>query len=52
MIKLETLSGKPYDQIYLNETDTIYMKHVKKPWNKDYPEYDQYTMYVKNHIKL
>ena len=57
MIKLETLSGQPYDNIYLNEQDTIYkhiLKHIKRP---DYPEYNpskfqRYTMYVKTDIKL
>ena len=57
MIKLETLSGQPYDTIYLNEHDTIYkhiLKHIKRP---DYPEFNYstymtYTMYVKTDIKL
>ena len=57
MIKIETLSGQPYDTIYLNENDSKYsdiIKNIKRP---DYPEfnpskYDQYTMYVKTDIKL
>ena len=61
MIQIETLSGQPYDTIYLNETDSKYsdiIKHVKKPF-KDYPEYDPdrfeflgYRIYVKTDIKL
>ena len=57
MIKLETLSGQPYDYIYLNETDSKYrdiLEHIKRP---EYPEYNppkltSYTMYVKTDIKL
>ena len=57
MIKLETLSGQPYDNIYLNETDSKYshiLENIKRP---DYPEYNpskfqRYTMYVKTDIKL
>ena len=57
MIKLETLSGQPYDNIYLNETDSKYshiLEHIKRPY---YPEYNpskfqRYTMYVKTDIKL
>ena len=59
MIKLETLSGHPYDTVYLNETDSKYSdirKHIKRP---DYPElpknadnYKNYTMYIKTDIKL
>ena len=56
MIQLETLSGQPYDQIYLNETDFKYsdiLEHIKRP----YPEYNPskfeiYIMYVKTDIKL
>ena len=57
MIQIETLSGQPYDTVYLNETDSKYSdirKHIKRP---DYPEYNsynfkKYTMYVKTDIKL
>ena len=57
MIQLETLSGQPYDTIYLNETDNKYgdiLEHIKR---SDYPEYNpsnfkKYTMYVKTDIKL
>ena len=57
MIQLETLSGQPYDTVYLNETDSKYrdiLEHIKRP----YPEYNPsdfskvYTMYVKTDIKL
>ena len=56
MIKIETLSGQPYDTIYLNETDKTYrdiINHIKL----DYPVYnpskfEHYTMYVKTDIKL
>ena len=57
MIQLETLSGQPYDKIYLKETDSKYrdiLEHIKR---HDYPEYNpsdfkEYTMYVKTDIKL
>ena len=57
MIQLETLSGKPYERVYLKETDSKYgdiLEHIKRP---DYPEYNpsnitDYTMYVKTDIKL
>ena len=57
MIQLKTLSGQPYDTIYLNETDNKYgdiLEHIKR---SDYPEYNpsnfkKYTMYVKTDIKL
>ena len=60
MIKIETLSGQPYDQIYLNETDSKYFdikKHIMKNIKIPYPEYNPssfkyYTMYVKTDIKL
>ena len=59
MIQLETLSGQPYDKIYLNEHDTIYrdirnhiMKNIKKYPEIDYKRVEQYTMYVKTDIKL
>ena len=60
-MQIETLSGQPYDTIYLNENDSKYydikkniMKNIKRP---DYPEYNPYdfeefTMYVKTDIKL
>ena len=56
MIQLETLSGQPYYQIYLKETDSKYgdiLEHIKRP----YPEYNPskftfYEMYVKTDIKL
>ena len=57
MIQLETLSGKPYERVYLKETDSKYgdiLEHIKRP---DYPEYNPskfkaYTIYVKTDIKL
>ena len=63
MIRLETLSGKPYENIYLNETDSKYsniMNHILKTIKRPYPELyrnkndrDIYTMYVnKTYIKL
>ena len=61
MIQIETLSGQPYDQIYLKETDSKYsdiQNHIMKNIKRPYPEYnpssdfDDYTMYVKTDIKL
>ena len=57
MINIETLSGQPYDTVYLNETDSKYrdiLEHIKR---HDYAEYNpsdfkEYTMYVKTDIKL
>ena len=57
MIQLETLSGKPYDTIYLKETDSKYgdiLEHIKKPEYTEYnpSEIERYTMYIKTDIKL
>ena len=60
MIQIETLSGQPYDTIYLNETDNKYAdirKHILENIKRPYPEYnpskfEKYTMYVKTDIKL
>ena len=41
MIRIETLSGQPYDLIYLNETDTKYadiLNHIMKNIKRPYPE--------------
>ena len=57
MIQLETLSGKPYDTIYLKETDSKYgdiLEHIKKPEYTEYnpSKFKAYTIYVKTDIKL
>ena len=60
MIQLETLSGQPYDKIYLNETDSKYSdikNHIMKNIKRPYPELESYkrkpyTIYVKTDIKL
>ena len=60
MIQLETLSGQPYDKIYLNETDFKYsdiQNHIMKNIKRPYPEYNpskftSLTMYIKTDIKL
>ena len=56
MIQLETLSGQPYDKIYLNETDSKYgdiLEHIKRPYTEYNPsEIERYTMYIKTDIKL
>ena len=65
MIHIETLSGQPYETIYLNETDTKYsdiQNNIMKNIKRQYPElpnndgndgnYKNYTMYVKTDIKL
>ena len=62
MIQIETLSGQPYETIYLNETDSKYsdiLNHVLKNLKRPCLEYPDnsidrkiYTMYVKTDIKL
>ena len=65
MIKIETLSGEPYQIIYSSENDYTYrdlVKYIKKPISK-YPEYeysnikkysnkDIFKVYVKTKIKF